>query len=271
MSDVLVRCTHASMRGFCAVALAAALIFTITSANAAVTYNGRAPGDDPGETNSATATFALLVSGNTTDLVVTLTDTAAYKPNDSQDILTSVFFTLAGDPTLTKVSGLLGAGCCAVESGTNLTITSGIIGGSWAYAAGLRGAPDGANEGISATSCSLFGSWNLFPGSRLPGDCSPPDGVAGGLTSAVDDGSKYNCGLSGQPFIKDSAVFTLGNVSANFSLSQISNVGFGYGTIPDQFIKAMLVPEPSACALAGAGLLLMLLISYARKTCLHRH
>ncbi|MGD1020273.1 MAG: XDD4 family exosortase-dependent surface protein [Verrucomicrobiia bacterium] len=265
MSDVPFRCNTAYTRRFRAAAFAAALTFAVTSANAAVTYGGSAPGNDPGETNSATATFALSASGTPMDLVITLTDTATYKPNDSSDILSSVFFTLAGDPTLTKVSGLLGAGSGVVDSGTNLTIAGGVIGGSWAYAAGLRGAPGGANEGISSTAYSLFGPWNLFPGNMLPGDCNPPGGVAGGLTSAVDDGSKYNCSLLGQPFVRDSAVFTLGDVAANFSLAQVSNVGFGYGTIPDQVIAAVMVPEPSAISLVGAALLFLGLFARKRR------
>ncbi|MGA2603222.1 MAG: XDD4 family exosortase-dependent surface protein [Verrucomicrobiia bacterium] len=257
MSNIPCRCNSAYTLWSWAVGLAAASIFAITPANAAVTFGGSAAGNDAGETNSATATFALSVSGTTTDLVITLTNTADYKPNDPPDMLTAVFFTLAGDPTLTKVSGLLGAGSGAVESGTNLTIAGGVIGGSWAYAAGLRGAPGGANEGISSTAYSFFGPCNLFPGSKLPGDCNPPDGVAGGLTSVIDDGSKYDGGLKGLPFIKDSAVFTLSCVPASFSLPEISNVSFSYGSIPDQVIAAMLVPEPSVIALTGAGLLFL--------------
>jgi hypothetical protein len=227
----------------------------MTSASAAVTFGGSAAGNDAGETNSATATFALSVSGTTTDLVITLTNTADYKPNDPPDMLTAVFFTLSGDPTLTKVSGALSAGCCTVDSGTNLTVTG--CGGSWAYAAGLSGAPRNANEGISSAGFSWFGPGNLFPGTALPGDKCPPDGVGGGLTTVIDDGSRYNGGLTGLPFIKDSAVFTLSCVPASFSLPEISNVSFGYGSIPDQVIAAILVPEPSAIALTGAGLLLL--------------
>ncbi|HTS17187.1 MAG TPA: XDD4 family exosortase-dependent surface protein [Verrucomicrobiae bacterium] len=263
MRDVRVRRDLSCLLCFWAGLSVAALTSSITPANAAVTYSGSAAGDDPGETNSATATFALSTSGTATDLVVTLTDTAAYKPNDAADILTSVFFTLAGDPTLAKISALLAAGSHAVENGTNLTIAGGVIGGSWAYASGLHGAPFAANEGISATSHFLFGSWNLFPGASLPGDWTSPYGVAGGLTSCVDDGTKYNGSLCGRPFIEDSAVFTLGNVPASFTLSQISNVSFGYGSFPDQVIAAM-VPEPSAFALAGAGLLILCLVTRER-------
>jgi hypothetical protein len=248
-----------------AAALAAALSFSMTPANATITFSGSAAGNDLGETNSAIAAFALSVSGGATDLVITLTDTALYKPNDAPDILTSVFFTLAGDPTLTKISGVLSAGCCAVESGTNLTVCSGVIGGSWAYAAGLRGAPGGANEGISSAGYSLFGPCNLFPGSKLPGDGNAPDGVGGGLTSCVDDGSKYNGSLCGRPFIKDSAAFTLGNVPTGVTLSGISNVSFGYGSLPDQVINAMPVPEPSTLILTGAGLLFLALFNRKRR------
>jgi len=57
-----------------------------------------------------------------------------------------------------------------------------------------------------------------------------PGGVGGGLTTATDDGSQYNGGLSGRPFIKDSAVFTLGAVPGRFALVGITNVSFQYGT-----------------------------------------
>jgi hypothetical protein len=263
MSDVAFRCDSTCTVRLWAVAVALALTVAMTPANAAVTFRGSAPGNDPGETNSATATFALSVSGTTTNLVITLANTAMYKPNDGPDILTSVFFTLAGDPMLTRVSGLLNAGCCVVESGTNLTIAGGVIGGSWAYAASLWGAPGSANEGISSAGCSLLGPCELFPGSRLPGDWNPPEGIGGGLTSIVDDGSKYNGSLFGRPFIKDSAVFTLGNVPASLTVSEISNVSFGYGSTPDQVIDAMMVPEPTAVTLAAAGLLS--LASFSRR------
>jgi len=78
------------------------------------------------------------------------------------------------------------------------------VGGSWAYAAGLSGAPGGANEGISSAGFALFGPGNLFPGAALPGDSSTPGGLDRGLTTATDDGSKYKGGLSGRPFIRDS-------------------------------------------------------------------
>ncbi len=250
-----------------AATLLLALAFVATPAQSAVTYTGTGPGNDAGETNKASVTFSLSVSGTTTNLLVTLTNLATYKPNDSPDILSAVFFSLAGAPTLTKVSGVLNAGSVAVEDGSNLTVPGGVVGGSWAYAAGLSGAPGSANEGIGAAGFGLFGSGNLFPGATLPGDSSPPNGVGGGLTTATDDGSQYNGGLSGRPFIKDSAVFKLGAVPASFTLSGISTVSFQYGSalVGEPNVPGILVPEPSVVALTGCGLLLLGLLQRQRR------
>jgi hypothetical protein len=247
--------------------LLAIMAFVATPARSAVMYTGSGPGNDAGETNSASVVFNLSVSGTTTDLVVTLTNTALYKPNDPSDILTAVFFSLTGDPTLTKVSALLNAGSVGVESGSNLTVAGGVVGGSWTYAAGLSGAPGSANEGISAAGFSVFGPGNLFPGAALPDDSPTPGGVGGGLTTAVDDGSQYNGGLSGRPFIKDSAVFTLGAVPASFTLAGISAVSFQYGTTlgSEPNVAGILVPEPSAVALAFAGIVLLGLLTRKRR------
>ncbi|HXI85181.1 MAG TPA: XDD4 family exosortase-dependent surface protein [Verrucomicrobiae bacterium] len=250
-----------------AVMLMAALTILATSAQSATTYIASSPGNDAGETNKASATFSLSLSGTTTNLLVSLTNLAKYKPNDPQDILTAVFFSLTGDPTLTKVSALLNAGSVGVKNGSTLTVPGGVVGGSWAYAAGLSGAPGGANEGISAAGFGLFGSANLFPGAALPGDGSTPGGLGGGLTTATDDGSKYKGGLTGRPFIKDSAVFTLGAVPASFTLSGISGVSFQYGTTlgTEPNLPGILIPEPSAVMLAILGIVLLGLINRQRR------
>jgi hypothetical protein len=247
--------------------LVAALAFVPTPARSAVTYNSTSPGNDAGETNSASVTFNLSVQGTTTNLLVTLTNLATYKPNDPQDILTAVFFSLAGDPTLTKISALLNAGSVGVKNGSNLTVPGGVVGGSWAYGAGLSGAPGNANEGISSAGFTQFGPANLFPGAALPGDGSTPGGIGGGLTTATDDGSKYNGGLSGRPFIKDSTVFTLGAVPASLTLSGISTVSFQYGSAlgTEPNLPGILVPEPSPVALTFVGILLLGLLNRKRR------
>jgi len=255
-----------------AVILMAALAIVATPARAAVTYTGSKPSNDAGETNKASVTFSLSLSGTTTNLLVSLTNLATYKPNDPQDILTAVFFSLTGDPTLTKVSALLNAGSVGVKNGSTLTVPGGVVGGSWAYRAGLSGAPGGANEGISSAGFTQFGRANLFPGASLPEDNSPPGGLGGGLTTATDDGSKYNGGLSGRPFIKDSVVFKLGAVPASFTLSGISTVSFQYGTMlgTEPNVPGSMVPEPSSVTLAVLGIVFLSLINHQRRAHLRR-
>ena len=134
----------------------------------------------------------------------------------------------------------------------------------WAYAADLSGAPGGATEGISAVGFSQFGPHDLFPGSALPGDAHrPPGGVGGGLTTATDDGSDYNGGLLRRPFIKDSAVFTLGAVPASFTLSDISTVSFQYGTAlrTEPNLPGTLIPEASSVTLTFVGILFLGLLN----------
>jgi hypothetical protein len=235
--------------------LAAGLIVLAPPAEAAITFSVSAPGNDSGETNAASVTFDLSISGPITNLIVTLSNDATYIPNDLPDILSGVFFTIAGNPTLTRLAGNLASGSGVVAAGTNVTIVGTDIGGSWTYKSGLSGAPGGANQGISSAGFGLFGPTDVFPGNPLPGDSVIPDGGAGGLTTVVDGGTSD--GLDGRPLIQHAAEFVLGNVPGSFTLDDISNVSFQYGTsLGEQNIVA--VPEPSPMALAtSAGLLLV--------------
>src|SRR6266404_5012228 len=267
MMNIPFRCAPAvTLRVWVALVGLAMASSSMTSADAAVTFNGTAAGNGAGQTNKATVTFALTISGTTTNLLVTLTNLGTYKPNDPPDILTGVFFTIPGDPTLSKVSGVLAAGSVGVEDGNTLTVPGGVVGGSWAYKAGLTGTPLSANEGIAAAGYNpLFGSGNLFPGALLTGDSGAPDGIGGGLTTLVDEGSQYNGGTSGRPYIKNSVVLTLGAVPASFALSGITNVSFAYGSAPDQTFPAVAVPEPGPMLLAGVGIVFVVALGRRRR------
>jgi hypothetical protein len=84
------------------------------------------------------------------------------------------------------------------------------------------------------------------------------------LTTVVDGGTSD--GLSGRPFIQNSAVFTLGNVPASFQLSDISNVSFQYGTALDEGnAPGTLIPEPSSVALTMIGLCFLGLLKRKRN------
>ena len=81
----------------------------------------------------------------------------------------------------------------------------------------------------------------------------------------VDDGSQYNGGTSGRPYIKNSVVLTLGAVPASFALSGITNVSFAYGSAPDQTFPAVAVPEPAPMLLAGIGIVFVVMLGRRRR------
>ena len=195
---------------------------------------------------SASADFQL-AAGN---LVITLRNTATADVLVPGQVLTALFFDTIPTATLTPVSALLGAGS-TVWFGP---INGGNVGGEWAYASGLIGAPGGARQGTSSTGLGLFGAGN-FGGPNLQGPVSV-DGLQYGITSAGDNPTTGNAAVTGGfALIHDSVVFTLTAVPADFS---ISNVRFLYGTSLSETIIPSDTPVPdggSTIALLGFAML----------------
>jgi hypothetical protein len=188
----------------------------------------------------ATAQFAQ--SGG--NLIVTLTNTGTAEAMVPSDILTSVYFDISGSPSLSRVSATVPLGNEVYEIGSGNLETPGdrVVGGEWAYL---------LPPGISSTRLGIFGPGDLFPGPNLQGPASP-DGVQLGITSAGDNLTTGNGGLSGQWLIKNSAVFTLGGYSGN-PFADISHVVFQYGTALDEPQFNGNVPEPSTLVLVLIG------------------
>ncbi|HOE66418.1 MAG TPA: PEP-CTERM sorting domain-containing protein [Candidatus Hydrogenedentes bacterium] len=168
-------------------------------------------------------------------------------------MLTGVFFTLAGDPALTSLSAVLTAGSTVFFGGTS---PGNVVGGEWAYASGLNGAPRGANQGISSSGLGLFGA-ATFPGANLQGP-NAVNGMQYGIVSLGDNPATGNAPVTGSnAFIHNAVVFTLGNLPMDFSLHDISNVSFQYGTSltePNFPGDTPVVPEPASFVLLGIGI-----------------
>jgi hypothetical protein len=238
-------------------------MFTAIPVGASVLFVGSSAGNDSGELNSASVSFDLAILGTTTNLVVTLRNTATYDPNDPSDILTAVFFSLSGNPSLSADSAVLAPGS-AVKGNGGLTDPGGVVGGEWAYASSLTGI-NGASQGVSSAGLGIFGPGNLFPGSNLEGPVSP-DGVQYGISTAFDTAGNDNGGIAGVGLITNAVVFTLGNVPASLSLSDISNVSFQYGTaLSEPNIPGTLIPEPNTVALTAAGMCLLGVLKRRRR------
>lgn len=203
---------------------------------------------------SASASFDI-VAGN---LQVKLANTSATDTSVSADLLTGVFFTVAGNPALTRISALSGD---VTHTGTTINSAAGtVVGGEWAYLNGLS--QYGANSGISSSGLGIFGAAN-FPGANLAG---PSNGAVSsfeyGIGSAGDNFSTGNPALLATPITSNSVIFTLGGLVPGFSLTDISGITFQYGTsltepsfrgTPNTG-RTTQIPEPGTLALLGLGL-----------------
>jgi hypothetical protein len=210
---------------------------------APITFNG-----SDTEGRSAKVTFE--VSGN--NLIVRLKNTSMADVGVPNQVLTGVFFNVAGNPLLTRTSAVLGSTSHVVNGPTPL---NDVVGGEWAYRNGLN--QYSANSALSSTGLGLFGSSNRFPGSNLNGP-DAPDGLQYGITSMGDNPTLGNNKVTSTPLIKDEVIFTLGNWTLGDPTPKISNVTFQYGTDLSEpsfagRVRISQVPEPSTLLLFGVA------------------
>jgi hypothetical protein len=244
---------HMSVLKTLIVATVAACTLPCTSrADFSVAYAGSGTGG-----RSASATFTL--TGDT--LTLTLTNTGG-DVTDPTQVLTGVFFKLAGDPTLGKTSALLGAGSTVLFAPAS-AVTGSLspagpdVGGEWAYLSGLN--QYSANQGVSSAGLGIFGPGNRF---RTDSNLEGPDSVDGlqyGITSGSDNPSTGNAAVTGaNALIQNSVVFRFSG-AMGLTAAKLSDVTFQYGTaLDDASIHGSVVPVPPSVflmAIGGVGLL----------------
>jgi hypothetical protein len=173
---------------------------------------------------SASVTFTF--SGNT--LTVVLANTSSADVTQPNQVLTGVFFNLAGNPVGGDPStAVLTAGSSVAFGPTG---PGGDVSGEWAYAAGVNG-PGAATQGISSSGFGIFGGGGtpFDPGGNLQGPAGV-DGLQYGITSAGDNLGTGNTPVTGSnALIKNSVTFTLTFAGA-VNVDAITDISFQYGT-----------------------------------------
>jgi hypothetical protein len=225
------------------------IMIAAASAQAApITYVGTGTGINA---QALSAKVSFTVSGG--NLIVTLSNTGAADVTNPADVLTAVFFKIAGNPALTPISAQLGPNSTVFFGSAN----GGNVGGEWRYDSSA-----GGGQGISSAGLGFFGAAN-FNGPNLHG----PDGVAGinyGITSNGDDILTGNSAVTGGfPLISGSVIFTLSGIGPGFNpYTDITDVQFQYGSsLSEPSITATRIeqpepiPEPSSVLLLGSGML----------------
>lgn len=213
---------------------------------------GSTPGNG-GAIDDLSAEAVFSKQGN--NLVITLTNDSGDDVTVPSGLLNAVFFDLMpGSLSLTPVSAVLGP-TSQVFFETDDTVNPGdSVGGEWAYAEGLTGAPQDARYGISSAGYDLFGPNDRFNTAEDLDSPASPNGLNYGLLSAGDNPAVGNAPVTGgEPLVRNQVVFTLSGLPDDFDpMTDVKNVVFQYGTTIDEQPTIPGVPAP------GTGSLLWL-------------
>ncbi len=232
---------------------------------------------------NAAASASFTASGSL--LTVTLTNVSKADTLVPSDVLTGLFFSIAGNPNLTAVAATVPSGSYVFTTNGKTATTLGTtdVGNQWAYRSGISGAPGGGTYGLGAAGFNIFGPHNLIESGSAPS----PGGVDYGVVSAGDSNVTGNGGLQGRPLIDHSVQFTFTGLPVGTDLTTaLSDVVFQYGTScsepnypggppqgpqqPPPPPPTSSVPEPATPLAVGLALLVLGLYFSARPGCAAR-
>ncbi len=210
----------------------AVLSYTTVAKADLIVFTPAGATDSAGDPVSAMADFSF--SGTT--LTITLTNTLP-GIKDAGQLLTDIFFTVPGSPTLFSQTGDL----ISVATGKTVTdLGSATLG--WAFGA------------ATVNSISGFELCVICQGGAGPASATPSQGIIGPASGDGNydnaNGSIAKTGGPHNPFVNQTATFVLHDVPVGVT---VGNVIFSFGTTPGDNVPA--VPEPSSLLLFGSGLI----------------
>jgi hypothetical protein len=190
-------------------------------------------------------------------LQITLSNTGVTSPSDESGVIGALFFSLVGDPVLHPVAVSLGSGSTVVNGSGDPSL-------NWQYVSGLNG-PHGATQGLSAAGYGLFGPRGNFCSGANCGNLL--QGIDWGIVNSAYVAGSGNGSISSRPMIRDTAVFVLSGIAADFDPSSaVETVSAQYSaSLTGKNIVAPApggIPEPSTYVLMGTG---FMLLSFIRR------
>lgn len=222
--------------GMIAATLSAQADFSFTLTGAGVGVNGYALA------SSATFTFV----DATDSFTVLLANTAGTEVRDPGNLLSGVFFSIAGSPSLTKVSATLGTGSDNVVKNNSVVSGGYNLNDEWAYKAGINPSfAPGSSYGISAVGLGIFGGADTFSGTG-------PSPSGDGFDICPATGTTPNApSIKNYELVNHRMLFTF-STTASLEASDIANVRTHYGS-GSEFATVDLVPEPLTLSSLAVG------------------
>ena len=228
-----------------------------TPARAQVTFSASGNVEvSPGNFDSVSSQATFNIVNN--QLVLVLTNTTPGGTLHRGSLLTDFFFTISGATTNLSYDSANGPFVYQNGAlvGTNVNLKSEFGSGhpptlinkdKWQFKKFTAGETVQTDNGTLALQYGIatVGDSGLFNGNLTGGE---DYGIGATGTDTTQSG------LNSIPIVINSASFNFGNIAGLTSLTQITGVGFSYGSAPNGVLTQQDVPEPGALA-ALAGLL----------------
>jgi hypothetical protein len=198
-----------------------------------------------GSLGSLAASAEFTLDGD--DLKIHLVNTSLTPVGDNPNVLTGIYFDLAGNPALTAGSVALDATSFYTNTSNNSVALP--LGDHWAYGSGTGGdKPAGYGfYGVGACGFGIFGPHQTFTGNG-----GSPSGVNYGLISEMSASASNGFKNQGPQIGSGIDIILNGALS---ELPDITNVRFQYGssTTTETSFIAVRVPEPHTAVLLLSG------------------